>query len=60
MNPEILKKEICFHDNWAESINLDEIMVDECFEACTAPENRLILKELGDLSGKKLLDLGCG
>ncbi|HEY9907700.1 MAG TPA: class I SAM-dependent methyltransferase, partial [Thermosynechococcaceae cyanobacterium] len=30
------------------------------FEACTAPENRFILKHLGDVRGKYLLDLGCG
>ena len=55
-----LREEEFFHDKWAGSINIDEVMVDESFEACTAAENRLIIKKLGDLSGKKILDLGCG
>ncbi|MFC1577255.1 class I SAM-dependent methyltransferase [Candidatus Omnitrophota bacterium] len=55
-----LIKEENFHDAWADSINIDEIMVDESFEACTAPENRLVIKRLGGLKGKKVLDLGCG
>lgn len=49
-----------FHDNWAESITIDEVMVDEFFEACTSPENRIILGYLGDMKGKTLLEIGCG
>lgn len=49
-----------FHDNWAESINIDEVMVDEFFEACTSPENRIILEYLGDINEKSLLEIGCG
>lgn len=30
------------------------------FEAPTAQENRFIMKVLGDVQGKKLLDIGCG
>lgn len=56
----ILQKEELFHDEWADSINIDEVMVGEFFEVCTAPENRLIIKKLGDLKGKKVLELGCG
>ena len=53
-------KEEIFHDSWAESIGLDKVMVNESFEACTAPENRYILKSLGNLKEKKVLELGCG
>lgn len=56
----ILYEEEKFHDNWANTINVDEVMVDESFEACTSPENRLILKRLGNIKDKKILELGCG
>lgn len=55
-----LKEEEKFHDNWAESINIDSLLVDEYFSACTCPENKIILNELGSLKGKKILDMGCG
>lgn len=60
MQDEILKKEQEFHDQWAAAIDVDGIRVRDYFEACTAPENRFILKQLGDVRGKYLLDLGCG
>jgi ubiquinone/menaquinone biosynthesis C-methylase UbiE len=59
-NEVILKKEEAFHDEWAESINIDEVMVDEFFESCTSPENRIILSQLGDLNNKHILEVGCG
>lgn len=49
-----------FHDDWANSIDPADVMVDEYFEACTSPENRIILQRLGNLKDKKVLDLGCG
>lgn len=60
MQNEILRKEQEFHDRWASIIDVDGIRVADYFEACTAPENRFILKQLGDMQGKTLLDLGCG
>jgi ubiquinone/menaquinone biosynthesis C-methylase UbiE len=57
---ESLERERSFHDRWADSIQVDRIRADDYFEACTAPENRFILSHLGDVSGKRLLDLGCG
>ncbi len=56
----VLDKEEVFHDEWAKSVNVDEVMVDEFFEACTSPENRHIIKLLGDIRGKKVVELGCG
>ncbi len=57
---DILRKEQEFHDRWASIIDVDGIRVADYFEACTAPENRFILKQLGDVRGQSLLDLGCG
>jgi len=56
----IFKKEEKFHDAWANSIDINTLMVDESFEACTAPENKLILKKLGNIRKKRILELGCG
>ena len=60
MQEETLEKERRFHDAWAAAINVDGIRVQDYFEACTAPENRFILKHMGEIAGKRLLDLGCG
>ncbi len=60
MKDKILENERNFHNEWASKVEIDEIAVEDFFEASTAPENRLILRYLGDLKGKKLLDLGCG
>lgn len=49
-----------FHDEWAMSESAEAIEIDAAFEAITAPENRCILEILGDLRGKKLLDVGTG
>jgi SAM-dependent methyltransferase len=60
MQDDLLQREQTFHDQWASTIAVDGIRVADYFEACTAPENRFILKQLGDVRGKSLLDLGCG
>lgn len=60
MQDKTLEKEREFHDAWASTIDVDGIRVKDYFEACTAPENRFILQNLGDIRGKRLLDLGCG
>ena len=49
-----------FHDEWAHSVDPDDVRVRETFELPTAPENRFILSSVGDLRGKKVLDLGSG
>ena len=53
-------KESAFHDGWAASTRLEDVNVREAFEAPTAPENRFILKRMGDLRGKRVLDVGAG
>lgn len=55
-----ISSEAKFHDQWASTVAVETIPVIECFEAATAPENRFILSYLGNLNGKKILDLGCG
>jgi len=60
MNQPQHQKESAFHDNWAESVNLKDILVREAFESPTALENRFICKLIGDLRGKRILDVGCG
>ncbi|MEM4336809.1 MAG: class I SAM-dependent methyltransferase [Candidatus Woesearchaeota archaeon] len=57
---KLIKKEEIFHDAWATSIKLSDIKVNEFFEASTAPENRFIIKKLGNIRNKKILDMGCG
>ena len=49
-----------FHDEWADSTQVENIDVRQMNESVTAPEMRHITRQLGDLSGKTLLDIGCG
>lgn len=60
MQDSTLQREQQFHDDWAATIDVDDIDVAAYFECCTAPENRFIVRQLGDVRGQKLLDLGCG
>lgn len=60
MADETLERERQFHDFWATAIDVEGIRVQDYFESCTAPENRFILQQMGEMSGKRLLDLGCG
>ncbi|HKF52526.1 MAG TPA: class I SAM-dependent methyltransferase [Candidatus Acidoferrales bacterium] len=56
----LARREAEFHDAWASSTKIDDILVRECFEAPTALENRFILSRMGSLRGRKLLDIGAG
>jgi 2-polyprenyl-3-methyl-5-hydroxy-6-metoxy-1,4-benzoquinol methylase len=49
-----------FHDDWANSEQVEKIDVRAANEVCTAPEMRYITQRLGNLQGKRLLDVGCG
>lgn len=55
-----LGREQNFHDCWAREIDLESVDVEAHFEGSTAPENRFILRHLGDVTGLHLLDIGCG
>ena len=57
---ERLWQEEEFHDRWAAQVGTEAVMVRESFEACTAPEHRFIARILGDVEGKRLLDVGSG
>jgi ubiquinone/menaquinone biosynthesis C-methylase UbiE len=54
------QREAAFHDAWAGNTLIDEVRVRECFQAPTALENQFILSRMGDLRGKRLLDIGAG
>ncbi len=56
----IQQREAAFHDAWANSTRVEDVLVRESFEAPTALENQLILRLMGSLSGKSLLDIGAG
>jgi 2-polyprenyl-3-methyl-5-hydroxy-6-metoxy-1,4-benzoquinol methylase len=54
------QRETEFHDAWANNTSIENVLVRECFEAPTAMENQFILSQMGELKGKRLLDVGCG
>jgi len=56
----IVQREKEFHNQLARDIDLDGLLVREAFESPTSIENRFALRSMGDLKGKKILDLGCG
>jgi len=60
MPGDSLERERMHHDRWASGLDLSSIDVRGAFEYSTAPENRFILGRLGDLRGKRVLDLGSG
>lgn len=55
-----LSNEFNFHDAWASTMDIEQLMVRESFEAVTAIENRYALNAMGNIEGKRILDLGCG
>ncbi|NQT53831.1 class I SAM-dependent methyltransferase [bacterium] len=57
---ETTGRERVFHDAWADDIRPEDVAVHASFHASTCPENRFIAEWLGDVSGLRLLDLGCG
>jgi len=56
----IQAREAKFHDGWAGNTDLHRVTVVEAFECPTAMENRFIISLMGDLKGKRVLDIGCG
>ncbi len=49
-----------FHDRLAEKTTLKQINIKGLFEAETAPETRYAYSQMNGVSGKRILDLGCG
>ena len=60
MQKKILDREERFHDDWAFGADIGTVHPVRFFTACTAPENRWIMSKLGNIKGKKILELGCG
>ncbi len=56
----VFERERRFHDRWASGAAAADVRVHATFEAITAPENRFILRQMGELPGRRLLDLGSG
>ena len=54
------QREAAFHDAWAGDTRIEDVLVHECFEAPTALENQFILRLMGPLFGKRILDIGAG
>lgn len=54
------ERERAFHDAWAQAIDPQQVLVRETWEGSTSPENRWILSQLGDVRGKRVLELGSG
>jgi 2-polyprenyl-3-methyl-5-hydroxy-6-metoxy-1,4-benzoquinol methylase len=55
-----LEREEQFHDQWASNEDASQVDVIDINEACTSPELRSIHATLGDITGKRVLDVGCG
>jgi len=53
-------QEQAFHDAWADTIDPATVPVFETFNASTSPEPQWLRGQMGDLRGKRVLDLGCG
>ncbi len=60
MSESIHQQEAIFHDQWAKQSSPENTPVRELFEGPAAMENQFILRHMGDLTGKTLLDIGCG
>jgi len=57
---DLLKREEAFHDEWALSEKVEDIDVIRIFESMLSFENKYIVQKMGDLRGKKILDVGAG
>ena len=53
-------EEADFHNHWGESAEVEVLDVNKYFSAATSVDFRLAKKLLGDIKGKRILDLGCG
>jgi SAM-dependent methyltransferase len=54
------ERERTFHDGWASEVNASELDPIRRAFCPTTPETTYALRALGNLSGRRLLDLGCG
>ena len=54
------RREREFFDRSADEVGASDLLVEESFEAVTALENRFILRYLGPIAGRRILDIGAG
>jgi len=55
-----IEREIVFFNDWANSEDIEETNIHQMFNSMVAMENEFILKQMKNLRGKKILDVGCG
>lgn len=60
LNKQRKQAEEYFHDKWAKSVSVRKINIFAQFEGNTSPEYKEAIKQLGNVKGKKVLNLGCG
>lgn len=58
--PSVETKERDFHDRWADQIDVESLDLGRTLTGSTSPESTWILEQLGDLRGKRILELGSG
>jgi len=57
---DVVVREQKHHDKWASETLIDDVPVEETFSASTSPEPQWLVEQMGDLRGKRVLDIGCG
>jgi len=57
---KVLKEEENFHDNWAKSIDFDNLSILKAFEGPISPEYHFAINLLGNICNKEILNPGCG
>ena len=56
----VQQREIEFHDRWANDSRAEDVLVHQSFESLLAPENRMIIDLMGNIRGKRVLDIAAG
>ncbi len=56
----VQEREIEFHDRWASSTRVEDVLVHESFESPLAPENQMALELMGDVRGQSVIDIAAG
>lgn len=60
IDPRKIAQESGFHDKLADETDTDKIDIQKYFASPTAIEYQYAFSTLGNIKGKKILDLGCG
>jgi len=54
------QRESAFHDQWAQSTDLESVRPEQFFSHPTSLENRFLLEKMERFHGLSVLDVGCG